>query len=131
MYDEAAMAGIWAFISTYMILIVAIVALNIIATWRIFVKAGRPGWASIIPFYSQYVLFEMVGLKGWYIFLAFIPCVGSLIIAVFSIISCINLAKCFGKGTGFGVGLIFLPFVFQLILAFDSSTYKKPVVANN
>ena len=130
MFNSVDLAGMMAFISAYAIFFIVIDILCIVANWKIFTKAGRPGWHSIIPIYSTYALFEIVGLKGWYIFLIFIPFVGSLIITVFSVVASLNLAKCFGKSTGFGVGLFFLPFIFQLILAFDSSTYTKPEVPN-
>ncbi len=114
----AFMAGIW--------LILMIIAIfMIVCHWKIFKKAGRQGWEAVIPIYSTWVLFEIVGLKGWYVLLNFIPVVGSIIFFIFSIIASIRLAKCFGKDTAFGVGLIFIPFIFIPILAFDSSTYTK------
>ena len=85
---------------------------------------------SIIPVYSQYVLFEIVGMKGWYAFLMFIPFVGALIVAILSYIAYYKLAICFGKESGFGIGMIFLPFVFGLILAFSDATYTKPATTN-
>ena len=108
------------------IFILIICVISVIATWKIFVKAGKPGWAAIIPFYNTYVLFELVGMKGWYVFLAFIPFVGSIILAVMNIIANVKLAKCFGKSDGFAVGLVLLNIIFLPILAFDDSTYEAP-----
>ncbi len=122
------MEELQSFITTYGIFILAITVVSIIAYWKIFTKAGRPGWNSIVPIYSQYVLFEMVGMKGWYVFLIFIPLVGAFVFAVLSLVAYYNLAKCFGKSSGFGVGLIFLPIIFSLILGFDNSKYTKPSV---
>jgi hypothetical protein len=105
------------------ILYLGIIAFYVICMWKIFVKAGRPGWAAIIPFYNIYLELEIVGLPWWLIFLIFVPGAN----AVVYILIDINLATVFGKSTGFAVGLIFLSFVFIPILAFDSSTYTQPV----
>ena len=64
-------------------------------------------------------------------FLIFIPIVGVFIFTILQLVAYYNLAKCFGKSSGFGVGLIFLPFIFTLIIGFDGSTYKKPEIAKN
>ena len=98
-------------------LAVAIVA--IIAQWKIFTKAGKPGWAAIIPFYNMYTLFEVAGMNGWMFLLMLIPIVNIIIM----IMLYVNLAKSFGKSTGFAVGLIFLNFIFMLILGFGSDQY--------
>lgn len=120
----AAFAG---FFATYFIFIMAILIITIIATWKIFVKSGKPGWAALIPIYNTYVLFELVGMKGWYVFLAFIPFVGSITLAIMNIIANVKLAKCFGKSDGFAVGLVLLNVIFLPILAFDASSYEAPV----
>lgn len=113
----------------YGILGCVIGVLGIIAMWKIFTKAGKPGWAAIIPVYNMVVLYQIVGLNPLLLLIligAIIPFVNFLVMIAFfvlNIISSIRLAKVFGKGTGFAVGLIFLPFIFQLILAFDKSEY--------
>lgn len=124
--DEGILAVILAFIGTYLLVLLAIAAIMTIASWKIYTKAGKPGWASLIPIYSQYVLFEMVGMKGWYILLGFIPVVGGIILSVLAIMANIKLAACFEKDTGFAVGLILLPIVFMPILGFGASTYTPP-----
>ena len=106
----------------YLVFLLVFYALIIVANWKIFTKAGKPGWASIIPFYNLYVLFEIVGMNGWLFLLLCIPIVN----IVMMILLYINLAKAFGKGTGFIIGLIFLPNIFTLILAFGSSQYQGP-----
>ena len=106
----------------YLVFLLVFYALIIVANWKIFTKAGKPGWASIIPFYNLYVLFEIVGMNGWLFLLLCIPIVN----IVMMIMLYINLAKAFGKGTGFIIGLIFLPNIFTLILAFGSSQYQGP-----
>lgn len=97
----------------------------IVAGWKVFTKAGQPGWASIIPFYNVYVMLTIVGKPGWWLLLFFIPIVNIVI----SIIVTIELSKCFGKGGGFVVGLILLPIVFLPILAFGSAKYTPPAPA--
>ena len=83
----------------------------------------------IIPVYNLVVLYQIVGLNPLLLLIligAIIPFVNFLVMIAFfvlNIISSIRLSKVFGKGTGFAVGLIFLPFIFKLILAFDKSEY--------
>src|SRR5439155_7951145 len=81
-------------------LLVALVL--IVAMWKVFTKAGQPGWASIIPIYNLYIWCKIVGRPWWWILLMLIPFVNFII----CIILCIDLAKSFGKGVGFGIGLI-------------------------
>jgi hypothetical protein len=98
----------------------AVAILMIVAMWKIFAKAGRPGWASLIPFYNIYVLLEIAGKPGWWLILMFLPFVNFVI----HILMLIGLSKSFGHGGGFAVGLIFLPIIFIPILAFGSSSYS-------
>ena len=107
------------FSNVSMIVIFGMAALMVVSMWVIFKKAGQPGWAAIVPIYSVIVLLKVVKKPLWWILLGFIPFV-SLIIAI---IVLHNLAKVFGKGGGFTLGLIFLPFIFYPILAFGKATY--------
>jgi hypothetical protein len=97
----------------------ALAVLGIVAMWKIFEKAGEPGWAAIIPFYNLYVLFKITWGSGWKFLLLLIPIAN----IVFVIITMVKLAKAFGKSGGFAVGLIFLGVIFYCILAFDQSQY--------
>lgn len=97
--------------------------LTIVAMWRIFTKAGKPGWAAIIPVYNMVVLFQIVGLNPWLLLLYLIPFVNFIAALVLTIMLCIRLAKAFGKSSGFAVGLIFLNTIFILILGFGDSKY--------
>ena len=97
----------------------AVSVLAIIAMWKIFEKAGEPGWAAIIPFYNLYVLFKITWGNGWKFLLLLIPIAN----IVFYIITMVKLAKAFGKSGGFAVGLVFLSVIFYCILAFDQSQY--------
>lgn len=99
---------------------IAILVLVIAGLWKVYVKAGRPGWASLIPIYNAYVLCEIAGKPGWWVVLMLIPFVNLII----GIIVMIGLAEKFGKGAGFGIGLILLGFVFIPILGFGDATYQ-------
>jgi uncharacterized membrane protein YhaH (DUF805 family) len=96
--------------------------LMIVALWKVFSKAGQLGWASIIPILNIYFICKIAGRPGWWVILMFIPFVNFII----WIILCIDLAKSFGKGTGFGIGLILLSFIFFPILGFGSAQYQGP-----
>ncbi len=97
----------------------AINVLLIVAMWMIFKKAGKPGWAAIVPFYNIYTMYEITWGSGWRFLMLLIPFYN----IVLAIQTQIKLAKAFGKSGGFAVGLIFLPYVFNPILGFDGSTY--------
>ncbi len=97
----------------------AVAVLGIVAMWKIFEKAGEPGWAAIIPFYNLYVLFKITWGNGWKFLFLLIPIANF----VFLIITMVKLAKAFGKSGGFAVGLIFLSVIFYCILAFGDAQY--------
>jgi hypothetical protein len=107
------------------LLYLAVLVFYIFCFWKIFTKAGKPGWASIIPIYNVLVELEIVGRPWWYLLLLFVPVVN----VVIGIIILFDLAKVFGKGTGFGFGLLFLSFIFIPILAFGDAKYQAPAVA--
>lgn len=111
--------GIMAYFGMIMLVGAAIGIVQLVAQWKMFEKAGRPGWAALVPIYNLYVLYEIAGMKGWYVFLSFIPFVGTIIMMVFSIMSCFKIATAFGKETGFGFGLLLLAPVFYSILGFS------------
>jgi hypothetical protein len=92
--------------------------------WTTFAKAGKPGWASIIPFYNLIVLVEVAGQPIWLFILFLIP-VANIVAAV---LVAIGVAKNFGKGGGFAVGLLFLPFIFYPILGFSNARYHPQVI---
>lgn len=91
--------------------------------WRIFTKAGKPGWASIIPVYNMVVLFQIVGMNPWLLLLYIVPFVNYVASIVLIIMLGIKLAKVFGKSSGFAVGLIFLNTIFMLILGLGNAEY--------
>jgi hypothetical protein len=106
----------------YWIVYIAIVVLIVAGWWKIFEKAGEAGWKAIIPIYDILILLKIVGREWWWIILMLIPIVGF----VAWIIIALDLAKSFGRGTGFAIGLIFLPFIFAVILGFGSDAYRGP-----
>lgn len=101
---------------------IAVLVFEIAALWHVFVKGGRPGWAAIIPFYNYYTLLKVVGRPGWWLILYFIPFVNIIV----WLIVAIDLAKSFGKGSGYGVAIFFLAFIFIPILGFGSAHYAGP-----
>ena len=110
----------------YSIISIALIVFSIIVMWKLFEKAGKPGWAAIVPFYNLYVFFEITWGNGWLfllILLAIIPIAGSIAVCVIMIITMVKLAKVFGKSGGFAVGLVFLSLIFEAILAFGDSKY--------
>lgn len=106
------------------VIIELVIAVYIIfITWRVFEKAGRKGWESIIPFYNIYVAFTIAGLEWWYLILMFVPFVNIYVAVHLSI----ELAHRFNKSTAFGFGLLFLNPIFMSILAFEKDTVYTPV----
>lgn len=106
----------------FWIIWLAVMILIIAACWKVFTKAGHPGWAAIIPFYNIYIWCKIVGRPAWWIILMLIPFVNFIIAMILSI----DLAKSFGKGVGFGLGLAFLGIIFWPILGFGSAQYQGP-----
>lgn len=100
--------------------VIPISLVTIISYWRIFEKAGQPGWTSIIPVYNTIVLLKISQKPEWWVILYFIPLANTVI----GIIVSIALAESFGKDTGFAIGIILLPIVFYPILAFGGSKYS-------
>ena len=103
-------------IVVYLALIVFIIA----AIWKVFVKAGQPGWAAIVPIYNYYIMAQIGGVKNWW--LIFIP-IANIYIAIVIIH---GISKSFGKDAGFTVGLILLGFIFWPILGFGDAKYIGP-----
>ena len=119
-YNYEVSGGLWV---AYYIFMLLIAVFTIICLWKIFEKAGKPGWASIIPIYNVLVELEILGRPWWWLLLMFIPVVNIVI----AIIIIFDMAKVFGKGTGFGFGLLFLSIIFYAILAFGDARYLGPI----
>ena len=94
--------------------------------WKIFEKAGKPGWAAIIPIYNVIVLLQVVGRPFWWIFLLLIP----LVNVVIGFIVALDLSRSFGHDLAFALGLFFLGFIFYPVLAFGGDAYQGPAAAS-
>jgi hypothetical protein len=112
----------------YLIILLIAIPTVIIPMWMLFKRAGKPGWASIIPVYSTWVMFEITGFTPWWALLSLIPFV-SIFPAVVSLIAIVRLVKLFGKGTGFGVATIFFPFICLPILAYGKAPFQGAAAA--
>ncbi|MCB9233035.1 MAG: signal peptidase I [Bacteroidia bacterium] len=109
----------------FSIIYLAVIIGAIVAQWKIFTKAGKPGWACLVPIYNIIVLLEIVGRPVWWIVLFLIPIANFIALILIQL----DLAKSFGKSTGFGLGLVFLAPIFILILGFGDATYVGPAAA--
>lgn len=103
----------------------AISILVIASMWKVFVKAGKPGWAAIIPIYNTYIMIEIVGKPSIWLLWCLIPCVN----IVFVIWLTNLISKSFGKDEGFTVGLLLLGVIFWPILGFGGAKYLGPSAA--
>jgi hypothetical protein len=121
MHDSSTMAGVTGLFGLLFVVIwLSLAILMIAAIWKVFVKAGQPGWAALIPIYNLYVLLKVAGKPGWWLILMLIP----LVNIVIGILALVAVAERFGKGGGFAVGLLLLPIVFYPILGFGSAQYS-------
>ncbi len=121
-YGEIDTAQLAALGTGQIIFYLIVLVFSIVCMWKIFTKAGEAGWKTLIPFYNMYTEFKIAWGNGWLFLLMLIPVVNFVIAIIFEV----KLAKAFGKGGGFAVGLIFLPIIFLPILAFGSAQYIGP-----
>ena len=125
MAETADLMGVMAgFGAVSYVISLAIAIFSIVSMWKVFVKAGKPGWASLIPVYNTVVLFQIAGMNPLLILLFLIPIVNFIAIPVLMIMLYVKLAKAFGKSGGFAVGLLFLNVIFMAILAFSDAEYQ-------
>ncbi len=103
------------------LLVLALAVVAIVAQWKMFEKAGEPGWGCIIPIYNFYLMCKIGGKPGWWVLLMLIPFVNFVVL----VLVLIGVAKGFGKGGGFALGMIVLPFVFFCLLGFGDATYNR------
>lgn len=115
--DQGMGSGFW-------LLVIALTIFMIAALWRVFTKAGRPGWAAIVPIYNTYTMIKIAGRPGWWLILFFIPIVNIVI----QFIVLYDLARAFGKDVGYALLLFFLPFIGFPMLAWGDAKYKKPKI---
>lgn len=104
----------------------AIGVLMLVAVWKVFAKAGEPGWASLIPFYNTYVEFRMAGYNPWLFLLLLVPVVN----IVLALLVSYKIGETFGKGPVFNiVWMVLFPVVGWLILGFGDAQYRRPAAA--
>jgi magnesium-transporting ATPase (P-type) len=112
--------GFFASLGAFALVYLAIILLYVVAMWKVFEKAGKPGWASLIPIYNLVVLMEIAGKETWWVILCFIPLVNIIIIIAVNI----AISEKFGQSAGFGLGMVFLGFIFWPMLAFGDYKYQ-------
>ena len=103
------------------LVVLAMMIVGIAGMWKAFSKAGTPGFCAVIPFVNIYCMIKVAQKPGWWFLLLFIPLVN--IVVMFLVM--MSVARVFGKGTGFGLGLVFLGFVFWPILGFGSAKHES------
>lgn len=142
--EDSYAAVLLAMLGTYLVIVLLWYVLQVIAYWKIFTKAGQPGWKSIIPIYNQYTQFRISwkipymywvwlacmvagvilgSINGW---IAYVGGAASLAATIIGVIATVKLSKAYGHGVGFAIGLIFLGPIFMMILGFGSSQYLGP-----
>ena len=116
-------AGIIAGLGTFflILLILAWAVLVIVAEWKIFVKAGKEGWKALIPIYNVYTMLQILNMEPLLCFLMLLPGANFLL----NIVMQVKLAKSFGKGVGFAIGLILVEPIFEMILGFGGAKYHQ------
>ena len=123
--DAAATLGAFfgAFFGAYFAVVLVSTVLGIIVEWRILARGGCPGWAIFIPIYNVYCLCKAIFGRGWTFLLYLIP----LVNIILALITPFCMARAYGRNTFFfGLGLMFFPFIFFLILAFGEDRYCGP-----
>lgn len=103
-----------------MVLYFGVLIINIIGAWKVYAKAGQPGWGVLIPIYNIFLVLKIAGRPAWWIILCLIP-----IVNLITLVIPFDIAKRFGKGAGFGLGLLFLGPIFWPILGLGSAEYTS------
>lgn len=122
--DPAAGAAILGGLMCYFAAFGGIFVVTAIGMWKVFEKAGRPGWAALIPIYNAWVLLEICDKPGWIILLTIVPFLGAIVSLYIAIVTSFEIANKFNRGGGFAVGLFLLPWIFYPILGFGNSEFE-------
>lgn len=109
------------FLILFMLSYLTCIGVALAGMWASFSKAGRPGWAVLIPIYNLLVYIDIAGKPWWWLFLCMIPIAG----IYFGIVLAMEFVKSYGKGVGFLLGILFLPFVFWPLLGFGDAVYQQ------
>jgi len=105
----------------------AFLAAVAIGRWKVFEKAGQPGWGAVVPIYNLYLLLQVARRPAWWLVLYFVP----LLFLIPLVVVPLDIAKHFGKSAAFGIGLMFLGFIFYPILGFGNSRYQPATYIRN
>ncbi len=105
------------------IIYLAFILFMLVAFWKIFTKAGKPGWAILIPIYNIIVMLEIGGKPWWWLLLMMFVPIANVVMLIW-MLNMISLS--FGKTSGFTIGMLFLPFIFFPILGYGKATYQGP-----
>ena len=141
--EKGLLAVFGGFIFIIVMIALAVVVVQLVATWKVYKKAGKNGWEAIVPFYNNWVLCEIAGVKWWFFLIMmstticsmlglgiFVPLAGLCTVAA-SFAVHYNIALKFGKDPiGYGIGLTLLPVIFYSILGFGSATFKDAKVSS-
>ena len=122
----ATIAGLIAFFAAFALVFIAIAVVTLIGMWKVFTKAGHPGWAVLIPIYNLILLLRIAGLAWYWVFtplIVLIPFLGTIAYLVWVVWVHHRISTRFGQGVGFTIGLTLLGPIFWLILGFGSSKY--------
>ena len=115
--DDAARQATAAMSSSMLLVIFAVIALMVASVWRVYERAGEPGWAALVPIFNIYILCKVARMSPWWMLTLLIP----LVNIIFAFASSFGGAKRFGKGAGYGLGLALLPFIFWPLLAWGDA----------
>jgi hypothetical protein len=118
--DQAGALGALCGVLCNCAIILVVVVPMIAGMWKVFEKAGKPGWAAIIPFYNMFVLTEVARKDILWFVLTLVPCVNIVAMIIISM----DVAKNFGKDSAYGIGLALLPFIFFPLLGFSDAVYQ-------
>ena len=112
--EDGGGAGLALVILVFSVVCLVVLIGGLVGAWKVFEKAGRPGWASIIPIYNIVVICEIVGRPVWWVALTFVPCIGLVV----GIILAVDLAQSFGKS--------WFPYVIYPLIGFSDARYLGP-----
>lgn len=121
----SALSALFALIILGLILAATIV--SIISMWRLFTKAGKPGWAALIPIYNKVVMMQIAGRPEWWVVLTmFVPFFGSWV----AVIALIDFVRSYQRSGLWVLGIVFAPIIALPLLAFSKKTqYRGPIAA--
>ena len=111
----------------FVLVALAVAILMIVSMWKVFEKTGQKGWKSIIPIYNYIIMLRIIKKPEWLVLFAFVPFADFVLVLIIFY----NMAKAFGKGVGFAIGMVFLPFIFFPILGLGDSKYTVPVESHS